>query len=128
ESGEVRKIDIPLRAARCLPLANRYEIARFVKGIDLDKACDLVSIRKRKTSGGSKWNVDFANFPGLTTAIRDAIGVNFGHSKYSGQYPDIRQVRIGSTRVVQELIRTGFPVERVYEADGETRKAKDEQA
>lgn len=94
-----------------------------IKQIDLDKACDLVSIRKRKTSGGSKWNVDFANFPGLTTAIRDAIGVNFGHQKFSGQYPNIRQVRIGSTKLVQELIRTGFTVERVYEADGETRKA-----
>ena len=93
------------------------------KGIDLDKACDLVSIRKRKTSGGSKWNVDFANFPALTTATRDAIGVNFGHQKFGGTYPNIRQVRIGSTKLVQELIRTGFPVERVYEADGETRKA-----
>jgi len=99
-----------------------------IKQIDLDKACDLVSIRKRKTSGGSKWNVDFANFPGLTTATRDAIGVNFGHQKFSGQYPNIRQVRIGSTKFVQELIRTGFSVERVYEVDGETRKAKDEQA
>lgn len=94
-----------------------------IKGVDLDKACDLVSIRKRKTSGGSKWNVDFANFPELTTAMRDAVGVNFGHQKFSGQYPNIRHVRIGSTKLVQELIRTGFPVERVYEADGETRKA-----
>jgi len=94
-----------------------------IKGIDLDKACDLVSIRKRKTLGGSKWNVDFANFPELTTAVRDAVGVNFGHQKFGGQYPNIRQVRIGSTKLVQELIRTGFPVERVYEADGETRKA-----
>jgi hypothetical protein len=67
--------------------------------------------------------VDFANFPELTTAVRDAIGVNFGHQKSSGQYPNIRQVRVGSTKLVQELIRTGFPVERVYEADGETRKA-----
>jgi hypothetical protein len=94
-----------------------------IKQIDLDQACDLVSIRKRKTSGGSKWNVDFANFPALTTMIRDAVGVNFGHQKYSGQYPNIRQVRIGSTKVVQELIRGGFPVERIYEEDGETRKA-----
>src|SRR5208337_3754465 len=64
----------------------------------------LVSVRKRKTSGGSKWNVDFANFPELTTVVRDAVGVNFGHQKYCGQYPNIRQVRIGSTKFVQELI------------------------
>ena len=94
-----------------------------ILSIDLDKAVDLVSVRKRKTSGGSKWNVDFANFPELTTAVRDAIGINFGHQKSSGQYPNIRQIRIGSTKLVQELIRGGFPVERVYEADGETRKA-----
>jgi hypothetical protein len=94
-----------------------------IKQIDLDKACDLVSIRKRKTSGGSKWNVDFANFPALNTTVRDAIGVNFNHQKFSGQYPNIRQVRIGSTKFVQELIRTGFDVERIYEEDGETRKA-----
>ncbi len=98
------------------------ELAKILS-VDLDKAIDLVSVRKRKTSGGSKWNVDFANFPELTTSVRDAIGVNFGHQKFSGQYPNIRQIRVGSTKIVQELIRTGFPVERVYEADGETRKA-----
>lgn len=94
-----------------------------ILSIDLDKAVDLVSVRKRKTPGGSKWNVDFANFPELTTAVRDAIGVNFGHQKFDGAYPNIRQVRVGSTKLVQELIRGGFLVERVYEADGETRKS-----
>lgn len=122
-------IELAKRGCRITVYATEKNLAKIsveladIKQIDLDKAIDLISVRKRKTFGGSKWNVDFANFPELTTVVRDAIGVNFGHQKFSGQYPNIRQVRIGSTKLVQELIRTGFPVERVYEEDGETRKA-----
>jgi hypothetical protein len=122
-------IELASRGCKITVYATEKNLAKVaqelanIKGVDLDRACDLVSVRKRKTSGGSKWNVDFANFPALTLSVRDAIGVNFNHQKFSDQYPNIRQVRIGSTRFVQELIRGGFPVERIYEEDGETRKA-----
>lgn len=95
-----------------------------ITGLDLDQAMDLISLRDRKTPGGSKWNVDFANDPSIHASLRDDLRVNFGHT-YSKKTPDIRRIRIGSTKLVQALIKAGFLVTRVYEQDGETRKNAD---
>jgi hypothetical protein len=121
-------VSLASRGCRITVYATPKNVAKVAKeladilSIDLDKAIDLVSLRDRKTSGGSKWNVDFANWAGLTVETRDALRVNFGHT-YSKKVPDIRRIRIGSTKLVQALIKAGFPVTRVYEADGETRKS-----
>ena len=90
-------VSLSARGSRITVYATPKNVAKVaaelasILSIDLDKAMDLVSLRDRKSSGGSKWNVDFANWPGLTVETRDALRVNFGHT-YSKKVPDIRRI------------------------------------
>lgn len=76
-----------------------------VLGIPADEARKYLDVRPRK--GGSKWNVNFVNFAALTTAVRDQLEVNFSHYK-GGDYEDIRHVRCGVRKLVQQLLKDGL--------------------
>lgn len=93
--------------------AQTVETLATLTGITPEQAEPFITVTDRK--GGSKWNIDFANFKELTTSVRDQIGVNFGHVKATGRKPNIRKIRIGSTRFVQSLIAAGFAVTKFPE-------------
>lgn len=71
-----------------------------------EEALTYITVRERV--GGSKWNVDFPNFPDLTPEVRDALNVNFSHNRTGGERANIKRIRCGCTKLVQELIRSGF--------------------
>jgi hypothetical protein len=79
-----------------------------VLGIASEVAYRFLTVRPR--TGGSKWNLDFVNFPALTDAVRDRLEVNFSHYK-GGDMPDIRHVRCGCTKLVQQMLKDGFAVQ-----------------
>jgi hypothetical protein len=90
-------------------------------GWDVNTATAHVTIRER--NGGSKWNLDFANFKELTVEVRDAVNVNFGH--YDPEDPSlssIRRIRIGSKKLVQDFIRGGFSTS-IQKAGGDVTQA-----
>jgi hypothetical protein len=84
------------------------ETLATLAGVTAEQALPFITVRDRK--GGPKWNVDFANFPALNTSVRDLLEVNFGHMRAKGRKPNIRKIRIGSTKLVQKLISEGFTV------------------
>jgi len=88
-------------------------------GWDYDTAHAHITIRDRK--GGPKWNIDFPNFQQLGFDIRDALNVNFNHFSPGKDVSDIRRIRIGSTKLVQELVKTGFG-NTIQKAGGDEKK------